>query len=93
MHITKEYLLVLGLIILFTLSIFCGHFGIGVTGDMTVEKALPSSGWDVVTTGLTWIVDALTFQLTDMVAMVGSILWIWIVITIFIPIVLIVRGD
>lgn len=93
MHLTKEELLVTGLLVIFVIALVCGHFNIGMTGGIAVESSLPSSGWDVVTTGVSWLADALTFQTTGLPAMVNTCLWIFIVITIMIPTVLIVRGD
>jgi hypothetical protein len=92
-HITKEYLLSLGLVVIFIITMFCGHFAIGVSNGISLGTSLPSSGWEAITTSLTWLVSALTFQLTSTTTVISWCLWIFIVVTIFIPIVQIIRGD
>jgi hypothetical protein len=93
LSITKEALIGLGLTVIFVLALFCGHFGIGVSDGITIGSALPSSGWDVVTTGITWLGSALTFHLEAVGDILSWVIWILIVITLFVPLIIIIRGD
>lgn len=104
MHITKEYLLALGLIVLFTFAIFAAQFGIGMSGGIGLNSTAPTSSW--LTTSLNffgfpafitdtgqWIYNAITFQLVGVGTLISTLMWMWTLITIGIPTLLIVRGD
>ncbi len=64
MSTTKSGLMIWGVLILLVLSLFCGHFEIGVTGGIAAETALPTGGgWDLWLDALTWFLAAITFSL------------------------------
>jgi membrane protein DedA with SNARE-associated domain len=83
----------MGFSILVALSAVCSHFGIGTTGGIANSTALPATGWDAITTGLGWFVNALSFQLNDNWYVISLILWFVLVICILLPIIKLIRGT
>lgn len=90
-HLSKEGMLVWSLTILIVVTAICSHFNVGsVTGFN--NAALPTSGWDAVTTGLSWLLTCLTFQITGVGAVLSLFFWMLLVF-ILVPVILIIRGD
>lgn len=85
-------LIIIPLVIQIVVSLFCGHFNIGTSGGITNLATVPSSGWDIITSGIGWFGSALTFQLTGGLLILSIFLWLLVVCEVL-GIIMIVRGT
>lgn len=69
-------ILATALIFQIVIAWICVAEGIGTTGGLTLNSAVPASGWDVLIGGLSWFGSAMTFQLSNAPSFLSLVMWL-----------------
>ena len=71
---------------------FMSYYHVGVTGGIANGTALPQGDWNLITSSISWIGSALSFQLQTNSPILGGIVWVTVVLE-FVGVILAIKGG